>query len=143
MQEEMNKGTLHVLHVEPGKRARIIEIEDSLSAMQELVGGMIEEYMPFEDDVAIICNDDGKVIGLPLNRGIKDENGNLQDIIAGDFFVCYAPIESEKFLSLPPDMEAKYKEMFDFPEQFFRTEEGIKAVKYEPHLIPREENLAR
>lgn len=143
MQDETRKGTLHVLHVEPGKRARMVEIEDSLSAMQSLVGGMIEEYMPFEDDVALVCNDEGKLAGLPLNRGIKDEKGNLQDIIAGDFFVCYAPVESEKFLSLPPDMEAKYKEMFDYPEQFFRTEEGIKAVKYEPHPIPKEAEVAR
>src|SRR5699024_6863922 len=44
-----------------------------LEAMQELVGGDIEEYMPFEDEVAIICNEEGKIIGLPLNRAIYSE----------------------------------------------------------------------
>lgn len=132
---------LKVIHVEPGKRVNIIEIDDNLKAMQELVGGRIEEYMPYEDDVAIICNEEGKMLGLPLNRGITDENGQLQDIIAGDFFICYAPIESEKFLSLTPNLEKKYKEKFDYPEQFFRTDEGIKVVKFDPKLAmnPKEE----
>ena len=133
-----DNNMLKVIHVEPGKRANIIEIEDNLKAMQDLVGGMIEEYMPYEDDVAIICNEEGKMRGMPLNRGIVGEDGQLQDIIAGDFFVCYAPIESEKFLSLPPELEQKYKEKFEYPEQFFRTDEGIKAVKFDPK---RTENL--
>ena len=134
---------LRVLHVPAGRRAEVIEMEDSLKAMQELVGGMIEEYTPFEDDVAIVCNDEGKMLGLPLNRGIRDEEGNLQDIIAGDFFVCYAPIESEDFLSLPPDLEKKYKELFDYPEQFFRTENGIHGMKYAPQAELKEADLAR
>lgn len=140
---ETTSGGLRVLHVPPGKRAEMIEIEDSLKAMQELVGGMIEEYCPFEDDVAIVCNDEGKMMGLPLNRGIRNEEGQLQDIIAGDFFVCYAPIESENFLSLPPELETKYKEMFDFPEEFFRTDHGIESAKYKPVPQEKEASLAR
>ena len=132
MSDEKRNEKLRVIYVEPGKRAQTIEIDDDLKAMQNLVGGMIEEYMPFEDDVAIICNDEGKMLGLPLNRGIRGEDGQLQDIIAGDFFVCYAPIESEKFLSMPPYLEEKYKEKFDYPEQFFRTEDGIKGIQYDP-----------
>lgn len=81
-----DNNKLKVIHVEPGKRASIVEIDDNLKAMQDLVGGMIEEYMPYEDDVAIICNEEGKMLGLPLNRGIVGEDGQLQDIIAGDFF---------------------------------------------------------
>ena len=107
-------------------------MEDSLRAMQELVGGRIEEYMPWEEEVAIICNEEGKMMGLPLNRGIKDEKGHLQDIIAGDFFICYAPIESEKFLSMPPELEEKYLKKFEMPEMFFRDKDGIRAEKYEP-----------
>lgn len=139
----MSDEKLRVIHVEPGKRASVIEIEDKLEAMQKLVGGMIEEYMPWEDDVAVICNDEGKMLGLPLNRGIRGEDGQLQDIIAGDFFLCYAPIESEKFLSLPPDLEAKYKEKFDYPEQFFKTESGIESMKYAPGPEPKEVAISR
>ena len=95
---------ISVLYLETGQRAEIVVIEDTLEAMQNLVKGPIEEYMPFEDDVAIVCNEEGKMMRLPWNRGIKDEDGQLMDIIAGDFFICYAPIESEKFLSLPSDL---------------------------------------
>ena len=97
--------TINVIYVEPGKTARTIEMKDELSEMQKLVGGLIEEYMPFEDDVAIICNDEGKMNGMPLNRAITGEDGQLMDIIAGPFFIAYAPVESEKFLSMPKELE--------------------------------------
>ena len=124
--------TIRVVYVEPGKEARAIEIRDDLDDMQTLVGGHIEEYMPFDDEVAVICNEEGKITGLPLNRGIENENGQLIEIIAGPFFIAYAPLESEEFLSLPADLEEKYKEKFRRPEQFFKTPSGIKAIKYEP-----------
>lgn len=125
--------TINVIYVEPGKNARSIEIKDELEEMQKLVGGLIEEYMPFEDDVALICNDEGKMLGMPLNRGITNDEGQLMDIIAGPFFIAYAPIESEKFLSLPEELKKKYTEKFRQPEIFVKTSEGIKAVKYEPN----------
>ena len=129
----MSTETIEVLLVRPMEKPRIVRIEDSLEAMQEAVGGLIEEYMPFMDPVAIVCNEEGKMKGLPLNRGIYDDNGNLTEIIAGDFFVCYAPIESEKFLSLPENLRKKYEKRFENPEQFFRTDDGLKAVKMVPY----------
>ena len=66
-------GKISVLLVEPNKYPKMIEIDDTLEAMQEVVGGDIEEYMPFEDEVAIICNEEGKLIGLPPNRAIYAE----------------------------------------------------------------------
>ena len=88
--------------------------------------------MPFEDEVAIICNEEGKVNGLPLNRAIYDSDKQMIDIMAGDFFICHAPISSEKFLSLPPDLAKKYSEKFHYPERFFRNTEEIKAVPFTP-----------
>ena len=134
---EENRTTMRVILCRPDEMAEVIEIEDSLESMQEIVGGLIEEYMPWEEDeVALICNEEGKMNGLPLNRGIFDEDGHLQDIIAGDFFICYAPIESERFLSMPPELEEKYLEKFELPEMFFRTKDGIRAEKYVP--MPQE-----
>lgn len=66
-------GKISILLVEPNKYPKMIEIDDTLEAMQEVVGGDIEEYMPFEDEVAIICNEEGKVNGLPPNRAIYAE----------------------------------------------------------------------
>ena len=136
---EENRTTMRVILCKSDERATVIEIEDSLESMQNVVGGLIEEYMPWEDEVAIICNEEGKMNGLPLNRGIKDEDGHLQDIIAGDFFICYAPIESERFLSMPPELEEKYLEKFKLPEMFFRTKDGIRAEKY----VPRQQESMR
>ncbi len=134
MTQEKKDGQnkIRVIVCKPDEKAVVIEMEDSLESMQNMVGGLIEEYMPWDDEVAIICNEEGKMNGLPLNRGIKDEDGHLQDIIAGDFFICYAPIESERFLSMPPELEEKYLEKFELPELFFRTKDGIHAERYEP-----------
>ena len=81
--------------------------------------------------------------GMPLNRAIYLEDGQMADIIAGPFFIAYAPVESEKFLSMPKELEEKYTEKFRQPEQFFRTPSGIKAVKYEPETGPKRRQEAR
>ena len=130
MTEERDK--IRVIVCRTDERAEVVEIDDKLEAMQEVVGGLIQEYMPWEDEVALIVNESGKVSGLPLNRGIRNQDGRVQDVIAGDFFICYAPIESERFLSMPPDLEKKYLEMFDLPEMFMLGDGEIMAVKYEP-----------
>ena len=127
---ERDKSRVIVCRVD--ERAEVIEIDDKLEAMQDVVGGLIQEDMPWEDEVAIICNEEGKMLGLPLNRGIRSDEGQLQDIIAGDFFICYAPIESERFLSMPPELEEKYKEKFDLPEMFMVENGVIETIKYEP-----------
>lgn len=124
--------TISVLLVQPNKYPKMIEIEDTLEAMQSVVGGDIEEYMPFEDEVAIICNEEGKITGLPLNRAIYDSDKQMIEIMAGDFFICYAPISSEKFLSLPDDLAKKYSDKFRYPERFFHDADGIKAVPFTP-----------
>lgn len=123
---------ISVLLIQPGKYPKTVEIEDSLEAMQAVVGGDIEEYMPFEDEVALICNDEGKVNGLPLNRAVYDSEHQIIDIMAGDFFICHAPFDSEKFQSLPPDLMKKYSELFRYPEQFVRTQKGITAIPFKP-----------
>ena len=107
------KNMMRVIVCKPDEYAEVVEIEDSLESMQNMVGGLIEEYMPWDDEVAIICNEEGKMNGLPFNRAIRDENGGIQDVIAGDFFICYAPIESERFLSMPPELEEKYLKKFE------------------------------
>ena len=123
---------ISVVLLEPGKYPKLVEIEDTLEAMQETVDGYIEEYMPFDDEVAIVCNEEGKVNGLPLNRAVYGENKAILDVIAGKFFIAYAPIESEKFQSMPKELARKYLEKFKYPERFYQTENGIEAKAYKP-----------
>ena len=74
MEENKTSEAIRVLFLSPGKKAEMREIEPTLESMQSQVGGMIEEYMPFDDDAAIVCNEEGKMMGLPLNRAVKDED---------------------------------------------------------------------
>ena len=101
---------MKVLIVEPLKPCYVREIE-GLQAMQEIVGGHIEAIYPFEEQVAIIANEKGKILGLPFNRPLLDEHGVPYDIVCGTFFV--AGLGEETFVSLTDDQIQRYKELFD------------------------------
>lgn len=136
---EAGSGKISVLLVEPNKYPKMIEIDDTLEAMQAVVGGDIEEYMPFEDEVAIICNEEGKVNGLTPNRAVYEENSReMLDIICGKFFIAYAPFDAERFQSLPPDLAEKYREKFKYPERFMRVNNEIVAVPFKPVRADKE-----
>ena len=123
--------TIQVVLVEPGKTARIAEVGTSLDAMQQTVGGDIEACYPFDEQVCIVCNSEGKINGLPLNRAIRDEDTNeIVDIIAGTFFIC--DCRKESFGSLSEEQQKRYLEKYRLPERFFRTRDGIEAVSYKP-----------
>ena len=69
------KGTIRVVYLEPGKLARITEIGTSLEELQQAVGGgFIEPFYPFEEQVCIVCNDEGKICGMELNRAVRSED---------------------------------------------------------------------
>lgn len=108
---------MNVLLVEPNADPRAIEIDGSLASMQSLVGGLIEAIYPFSDPIALICNDEGKLTGLPQNRPLKHpETGEIYDIVCGPFFLCSAPPDSENFESLPDDLIEKYSKVFALPK---------------------------
>lgn len=141
---------VRVIVCRPGEKAILEEIDDNLESMQSVVGGYIEEYQPFHDDndprvddVTIFCNEEGKLNRLSPSRAIEGENGQLLDVIAGPFFICYAPIASETIQSLPDDLEQRFKDKFELPEHFFRTKDGVEAVKYDPGTQAKEHDLAK
>ena len=92
---------MKVLFIQPLKAPKTVEIDGSLESMQKLVGGYIESIYPFEDgEICLVCNEEGKIEGLPLNRALYDTEGEIYDVIAGSFFVCSAPSDSESFASI-------------------------------------------
>ena len=111
---------MKILVVEPNKRPAVKEIDGSLSSMQEIVGGFIEALYPWEEPVALIANDEGKLLGLPLNRALVDEDGQIWDMVAGTFFLCGLPAGSDSFGSLTGEQLQKYQTLFACPEMIFQ-----------------------
>ena len=72
---EQNENTLSVLKIAPGQYPQQVEIDNDLKSLQQAVGGSIGASYPFADPVAIVYADDGKLMGLPLNRALWDEDG--------------------------------------------------------------------
>ena len=106
------------------------EIDPGLHSLQAEVGGDIAATYPFSDPVGLVCNDEGKLIGLELNRGLRDEDGNLYDIMAGTFLVV--GLSEDSFTSLAPEQVQKYTEHFKQPEQFISLNGQIIALPAEP-----------
>lgn len=88
---------MKILVIEPLKEPYVKEIDGALESMQNIVGGLIQAIYPFDHpEIALVCNEEGKLNHLPLNRTLFDEEGNIVDIIAGTFFLCTALVDSEK-----------------------------------------------
>ena len=85
--EHTAQEKLTVLVVEPRKEPYLKEIAPGLHALQAEVGGDIAASYPFDDPVGLVLNDEGKLIGLDLNRSLRDEHGEIYDIVAGTFLV--------------------------------------------------------
>lgn len=96
---------MNVLVVEPGYLPYEKEI-NGLSEMQATVGGFIEAIYPYEEPVAIVCNEEGLINGLPFNRSVEGGYGG----VFGTFFVCGLPEDS--FCSLSPEQMKHYREKF-------------------------------
>lgn len=122
---------MRILIVEPEKAPKEYELVDGLKEMQRIVGGYIQAIYPFPEEVALICNDEGKLQGLPLNRGLRDEQGKLYDIICGTFFLCGAPFDGENFTSLTPVQLERFQRRFQTPEFFVRIRSHIICLPLE------------
>lgn len=119
---------MKVLKVEPYQLPEVKEIDPGLASLQHEVNGWIEATYPFEDPVAIICNEEGKLNGMDYNRAIRDENGEVQEIIAGPFLIV--GLGEEEFTSLSEDMVQKYKRLFAQPEVFLQTQSQLLILPY-------------
>ena len=116
---------MQVVIVEPEKKPRVQSIEGSLASMQEIVGGTIQAVYPFDEPVALLCNDEGKLLNLPLNRALQDEDGSVYDIVAGTFFLCGAPTDSDRFDSLTEEQVQHFLKRFSNPERFIRVGDAL------------------
>ena len=131
--------TISVLMVEPGKYPREIKIGTELEDLQAAVGGNIEVVYPFDDQVGLVMNEEGKINGLPLNRSLRDENGDIYDLVAGPFMVV--GLTEESFGSLTPEQIQKYGEMFHQPEMFVKMGMGVKAIPLPDEMVEKPDKM--
>ena len=135
MDKKEDKNMIKVIIIEPGKAPYLKEIVDELECLQEIVGGYIEPIYPFEDDVALVCNEEGKLNGLPQNRAlISNENGDIMDIIRGTFFLVYAPFEEDGFRDMPSELIKKYSECSKNQNVFIRHRSVLLSRNMSPKL---------
>ena len=132
---------MKVLVVEPGYLPYEKEIKDGadhLEQMQAIVGGLIEPIYPYHEEVAIVCNEEGLINGLPFNRSVPGGYGG----VFGTFFIC--GLGEEDFCSLPPELTERFKKEFKNSEILLGFD-GNEAVTLKvssqprPHDIPPHE----
>ena len=118
---------IKVLVVEPNKLPYEKIIKNTLQEKQEVVGGLIEyTYMLDDDSVALVCNEEGKLMGLELNRDIG------YDVIAGPFFIVGYD-DSGEDRSLTDEQLEKYKNRFG-KESIEKTKEIVSKIILERNL---------
>lgn len=111
-------STMNVLIIMPGHKPEQVVIPHTLEAMQQLVSGSIQAIYPYNDNVALVCNEEGKLLNLEPNRAVYDEDtGDILDIIFGTFFIC--GLGEEDFCSLTSQQLEHYSTLFRHPEAFF------------------------
>ena len=125
----MNNEKMAVLVVEPGMSPYVKEIDSGLKSLQSEVGGWIEAVYPFEEEVALICNEEGKLSELPLNRALRGDYGGVYDIIAGTFLVV--GLGEEDFCSLSDEYIKKFSDRFKTPEKFAEIDGKLIVIRIE------------
>ena len=125
--------TMTVLVVEPRKRPYTTEIPVGLNGLTAAVNGPIAATYPFADQVALICNDEGRNMGLELNRALYDGRGQVYDVVPGTFVI--AGLGDGCFASLPEDMIEKYAQRFQTIEVYAQV--GNRTVMFQvPQYAP-------
>ena len=118
-----------ILVVEPGKVPETQDISGDLKEMQSIVGGYIQAIYPFPG-IALVCNEEGWLRGLPGNRGLRDENGKVSNIIWGTFFLCGVNVNGEDFVGLTLEQVEQLEKHFHTPEAFVGSNGRILCVPF-------------
>ena len=130
MTEPLKEKKIKVVLCEPGKVARVAEIGTELSDLQRVVGGLIEPYYPFEEQVCIVCNEESKINGMRPNRSVKNDDGVMVDFIFGPAFIC--DCRSENLDSLSDEQIDRYGKIFRYPEHLARVNGTLLGIPYRP-----------
>lgn len=139
--ENTGQEKIKVLVVEPMQEPYVKEIDAGLKSLQKEVGGNIQAVYPFDELAAVICNEEGKLNGMELNRAIRDEGGRIYDIIAGPFLIC--GLSEDNFGSLSDELIHQFSEQFKQPETFIQVGREILAIPAEPRKPSIKETIEK
>lgn len=119
---------IQVLIVKPYFRPYGATVCPKLHSMQDIVGGYIQVVHDglLNDDAVIVCNEEGKLAGLPANRALRDSEAKVQDVLHGTFMVVGTA--GEDFTSLTPRQFADWTDRFLYCEQMIYFDDKIVAV---------------
>ena len=135
------EAMMDVLLIKPGMYPQPIKIGCELEDMQAAVGGDIEAVYPFDDPVALVMHDEGKIMGKELNRTLRDDEGQPYDIVAGDMLVV--GLGEEDFDSLSPELMEKYEKHFHQPEMFVKMGRSIMALPLPDDKVRKPDDLMK
>ena len=114
------------LIIEPNQFPRKLRIENELTAFQKAVKGYIE-CIDLPNGATLICNEEGKINGEPLNRILYDEYNEKTDVIAGTF-LAVGFNDNGEFTSLTLEQAEDIKRQFFCPDMFFKVNNEIHMV---------------
>lgn len=133
----MEQEKIKVLMVQPNQYPKQIEITDTLDDLQKAVNGLIEVTYPYKgDNVGLVLNDEGKLMGLPMNRALRDSKDRIYDGIAGSFLVV--GLEGDHFCSLTQKQMVKYEKLFHQPELFVRMGRNMYVLPVADEFVGRD-----
>ena len=118
----METEKMTVIAVEPGRKPYVQDIQSGLESLQQEVGGDIQAISPYTEAVSIICAEEGKLMGMPFNRALRDEDGHIYDVLVGKFLIV--GLGEDKFSSIPDELLPKYTQIFETPEQLVKIGEN-------------------
>lgn len=91
-------GKIKCVYKTPGGPAQITEIRAQLKDYQFLVDGMVEA-VPLSCGATLICNEEGKLIGMEKNFYLKDrKTGKLVDYVCGP--AIFVEVDDGEFTSI-------------------------------------------
>jgi len=120
---------IKVIKVEPKKEPEVVMLNNEYKDLSAAVGGLIQIVYPYSDKVGLMLNDEGKLLGMEPNRSLKDEDGNIYDVIAGTFYVV--GLDEENFGSLSEELIEKYMKKFKQPYLYVQLGMGIMEIPIE------------
>lgn len=138
---------MRVLVIKPGQAPTTQDIDNTLEDLQELVNVQgrkyIEVFYPFNDSVACICNEEGKLYPcFEPNRAILNDYGQVQDIVFGTLIITGISEVDGDLTSLTEKQIEQYSHQFHYANEFYIDPSGTLCYEnVDPNTMDPEQDI--